>query len=853
MKTRNLLLIFFSLFCVSSVFSQSTNYALRFNGDGEVDCGVIPDLDNLSLYSVQFLVNPSEWAENAYIFKRGADSEEFSLKLGTSGQLVYKIASQEIVVATDLPVNAWTQITISAFANGIDVWTNGTKVWKANAGGAVIPASTSSFVIGENFKGRIDEFRFWNAEMPGAEPENLMFRNTVNKFHPKYENLLFYYKFDQDQCEDIVDYKLAYHGVPTNVTREAVTDNDYFKYRVVTGYSSFVRHCDRLQIDRDMHLMTNDLIILDAQVAGATGAVLLTYPDNQGTLSNASYMAEYEGRSGVLSLQGDGAGMNVGQEVLQDKGGLPALKYATIEAWICVGEWKNGAAIFNKSDDSHQFAIKLGDESKKELLVEINGYTYNFENAIKASGWEHIAVAIVSTTGRANARIRLYTNGGTTPAYANNISTIPTEDDFTFLNTSANAVIGENFKGYIDEVMVWGNSRTDSQIKQDAAGTSGDLTFPGGGDGAIYLLSYWQFDDKDNPGKNTRSWKEMLAQIRKMYDGYRGYKIRLGLISSDKDESGNKLWTSHISDAAWRERLASDVAELLPYCDGIDVDFEWLYSGDQRWKTGYGPMVEALRKVIPEDKVFSVSLHPVAYFLPTEYINLPDYYTFQIYGPSKTYFAYNNYVSSYNNFIKWGFPKEKIGMSYPTTATTGSVVSGYKNIVAANPDLATDLNEATMSGSTYTFNGVDCVKDKMNFILEQNSGTVMYFDMGNDVAVSNPLSLIRAANSVISSNVDTIITKTDSEPTSLPSVKRDEKKTTALIYNERSEEIVVTAISDAYLSRISLGSSVGMLVRDEKVSGRYDAMQADTFSPGVYIARVESTEGVDVFKFRIKK
>ena len=163
MKTRNLLLIFFSLFCVSSVFSQSTNYALRFNGDGKVDCGVIPDLDNLSLYSVQFLVNPSEWAENAYIFRRGTDSEEFSLKLGTSGQLVYKAASQEIVVSTDLPVDAWTQITISAFANGIDVWTNGTKVWKANAGGAVIPASASSFVIGENFKGHIDEFRFCNA------------------------------------------------------------------------------------------------------------------------------------------------------------------------------------------------------------------------------------------------------------------------------------------------------------------------------------------------------------------------------------------------------------------------------------------------------------------------------------------------------------------------------------------------------------------------------------------------------------------------------------------------------------------------------------------------------------------
>lgn len=801
MKTRILLLILFGSFFYGSLFSQTTNFALRFNGDGKVDCRTILDLNNLDLYSVQCLVNPSEWVENAYVFKRGNGDEEYSLRFGTSGQLIYKTATQEFIVANDLPIGSWTQLTISAFANGIDVWTNGEKKWIANTGGAVIPETSEPFVIGENFKGRIDEFRFWKTEMPGAEPENLMFRNTVNKFHPKYDDLLFYYKFDQDQCEDIVDYKLAHHGEPTNVTREAVIDNDYFKYRVVTGYSSFVRHCDRLQIDRDMHLMTNDLIFLDAQVSGYTGAVTMTYPDNQGVLSNASYVAEYEGRNGVLHLNGDGAGMNVGKEVLQNTGGLPAMNYATVEAWISIEEWRTGAAIFNKSDDSNQFSIKLGDESKKELLVGINGYTYNFENALTAAGWEHIAVSIVSTTGRAISRIRLFTDSGASQTYADNITTIPDEDDFTFMNTSADAVIGENFKGYIDEVAVWGNARTSAQIAQDAAGTSGDLTFPSGGDGAIYLLSYWQFDDVDNPGKNTRSWKELLSQIRKMYDGYRGFKIRLGLISSDS-ENGNKVWPSHISDAAWRERLAADVAELLPYCDGIDVDFEWLYSGDSRWTSGYGPMVEALRAVIPEGKVFSVSLHPVAYFLPTKWIDMPDYYTFQIYGPQVTWFSYDNYVSAYNKFVSWGFPKEKIGMSYPTTATTGSNVTGYKNIVAANPDLSTDANMATMSGSSYTFNGVDCVKDKMNFILEQNSGTVMYFDMGNDVAVSDPLSLIRAANSVISANVDTLITRTDGV-SSLPVLSKEGKKKTNLICNDRSGEIVVLSTSDADLSQVA--------------------------------------------------
>lgn len=850
MKTKFLLLFFLGILYAGSAVSQTTNLALRFNGDGQVDCGTIQDLDNLDLYAIQFLVNPSEWVENAYVFKRGSGDEEFSLRLGSTGELIYKTGAQEITATTELPVGEWTQLTISAFANGIDVWTNGVKAWKANASGAVIPASESPFVIGERFKGRIDEFRFWNTEMPGDEPENLMFRNTVNKFHPKYDNLLVYYKFDQDQCDDIVDYKLAHHGTPVNVTREAVTDNDYFKYRVVSGYSSFVRHSDRLQIDRDMHLLTNDVIFLDGQVSGYTGEITMTYPDNQGTLNKAAYVSEYGGRKGVLHFEGEGAGMNVGDKVLNANLGLPTLNYGTIEAWINIEEWSADAAIFNKSDDNHQLAIKLGDESKKELLVVVNGYTYNFENALKADGWEHIAVAIVSSTGRAQARVRLYTNSGATQAYSTRISTTDADDDFTFLSTTADAVVGENFKGYIDEVMVWGNSRDANKVAQDAEGTSGDLTFPGGGDGAIYLLSYWKFDDAENPGKDTRSWKEMLGEIRKMYEGYRGYKIRIGLISSDKDDSGNKVWLSHISEAAWRDQLVADVKELLPYCDGIDIDFEWLYSGDSRWNTGYGPMVEQLREAIPSDKVFSVSLHPVAYYLPTKYIKMPDYYTFQIYGPAVTWFAYDNYVSAYNNFISWGFPKEKIGMSFPTTSSTGKTVSGYKNVVEANPDLTTDQNTATMGGSTYTFNGVDCVKDKMNFILEQNSGTVMYFDMGNDVAVSDPLSLIRAANLVISANVDTLITST--EVSALPELTRENPQQTKLVYDEQARQIVVASVSDAELLRVALYSVSGMMLRDEKASGSQHSMRTDGLLSGIYIAQVRTTEGTDVFKFRVK-
>lgn len=58
--------------------------------------------------------------------------------------------------------------------------------------------------------------------------------------------------------------------------------------------------------------------------------------------------------------------------------------------------------------------------------------------------------------------------------------------------------------------------------------------------------------------------------------------------------------------------------------------------------------------------------------------------------------------------------------------------------------------------------------------------------------------------------------------------------------------------SDADLSQIAFFSASGVLFRDERISGKQYTISTDRFSPGVYIAWVRSSEGVDVFKFRIK-
>ena len=184
---------------MTAINAQTTNYALKFEGNGYVNCANILELNNVQDYAIQAIVNPSEIVDGSYIFNRGNGDNTLSLKVLGSGNLEFKAGEQTYTINASLKVNSWTQITIAAFANGIDAWINGSKQWIANSNGATIPSSELQFVIGQNFKGQIDEFRIWNTSMPSADEDNLMISNPVNKFHPQYDDLLVYYKYDQVQ------------------------------------------------------------------------------------------------------------------------------------------------------------------------------------------------------------------------------------------------------------------------------------------------------------------------------------------------------------------------------------------------------------------------------------------------------------------------------------------------------------------------------------------------------------------------------------------------------------------------------------------------------------------------------
>ncbi|MGL4292338.1 MAG: LamG-like jellyroll fold domain-containing protein [Bacteroidales bacterium] len=851
MKIRNLLLLLcLSSASVNTLKAQTTNYALRLNGQQAVTCGSIDELAGSTSYSVQFMVAPDNWSSSSYIYRAGSGSDEFSARLSSvNGEILFKSGNKEFALG-NIKVNGWSQVTLIVSPEMIQAWVNGVKSEIATSDFAA-PAQLGNFQIGSGFTGRVDEFRLWNAALNTSDTDYLLLQNTVNKFHPQWENLVVYYKFDQDQCADnIVDYKFTHHGsMGSAILREPVRDNDYFRYRVVSGYSDFNRHCDRVQIDRDMHLLTNDLIILNAKVDGYTGEISMNAPDNGVFTGGYNHLDAFDGRKGVMNFDGTGV-MNLGDHVVIP--GSPAGNALTFEGWFNISEWKEGAYLFKKQESEFKrMNIRLGNAEKKELIIEAGGWTAVFAGGMaNINKWDHLAVVV--NPGSTRSPFSLYVNNVALPKPV--VTKVDGSNTFEIMNINAEGTIGESFNGKIDNIMMWRQAKSSFAATMNE--TANELKFPGGGDGSIYLDAYLRFDDPGDPGLNLKGWKGMLKQIKDQYAGHRGYMIRLGLITSTSYPGGGKVWPDYIGKPEWRANLAKGVEKLIPYCDGIDVDFEWLDNNvnNPKW-VSYGEMVKSLRKVVPNDKVLSVSLHPVSYTMPTnpEVLDAIDFITYQNYGPRPTSLYYDAYQKFFTQALNYGIPAEKIRLSMATTIVradnSGKNVSGYKNLDFTN--ITADTNTAQYAGYEYTFNGVNEVKKKMRLLVEKNSGGCMYFDMGNDLSVQKELSLIRALNTVIASNVDTLVTKVP-PVTGIQETTTDRKEKITVFPNPTKDFITVKGnIGGVAPVKYEICSMKGELVAKAILP---DSMiiSLENLPSGTYFLRLFNSESSHTEKIQIK-
>lgn len=751
--------------------AQVTNRALQFETTGDVDCGPLPTLNNLTTYTVQFWVNPTQATEGASILSVG---DSFGAKLGASNNVVFNSGTTTLSTANaSIKSGEWSQVTLVVDNGTAKAFVNGTDTVYGNL--QAIPETTSPLKLGGGYAGMIDEVRIYNAALPTLF-ESFVF-NTLNKWAPLWDNLLVYYKMDETDCENLVDYhdlanpKTDYnnHGILSSGVSRVEANNTKMPYLWNAAYTENSRFFDRI-IPRDQYLLSNAIIILGANCIPQTGGIYTRTPNNHALATpGAEYMESYQGRDGVISLNG-----KTGTYIeCSDSTFKPTSAY-TFETWIYLEEWTPGAYILRKENDAKTqgFALYLS-ENQGQLIVRVNGGTYasrpnNFN--LPVGEWAHIAIVPGSDMSVAETMV-FYLNGSMSRTLSNDPMTTGTKGGFTPSgNESLKAYIGENLNAKLDETCMWYKTWTTPDIvNQMNYIPLPSITRNVNVSDMAAVDAYYRYDNPDWLGFSSHSQDNWMLIMKSAFDGHQGYKFYLSVNGSDNN---SPAWQTIINTAAKRKKFAQDLAALSDMYDGVELDMEWVYNASG-W-SNYALMADEIRAALPADKEFRISTHNVTYEYPVNKMDAVTGFTFQQYGPQPVNFQYSNFTSKVQAFINYGYPREKIVTSYSTTTSQGqpggTAIRGFQNSTILDDYQINWQNVDTkvINGQTYSFDGPMQAFRRAKYTREQGLQGIFYWDMGNDnwkgtaaAPIMPEYNSAKFVSYAINANNDSIVNKVD--------------------------------------------------------------------------------------------
>lgn len=716
--------------------AQVQNRALQLTPTATVDCGQMPQLAGLSSYTIQWWMCPATWRQGSTMLAGNG----FTARLGQAGTVEVSVGTGRLTAtdATRLAAGRWAQITLIV-KNGAARLLVG-DVQKTSGQLPALTEADTAFTMGGGYEGRLDEVRLWKCALTD-DFEHFAF-TTLTRWVPQYDDLVAYYKMDQDQCANLVDYKnidtvepYNNHGIlSSGATRVSAADNTQMPYLINSAYTATERFFDRV-CPPDQYLLANDIIMLGMHSDG-TGNVLYDSPCNHGKNRGGQYLAEYEGRQGVLAFDGNAHFEGTARTIYNHT-------QWSFELWVYIDEWTDGAYLLRKetADAAQGVSLRLGttagiDETpERALILRINGKLWRFPNSkstLETGKWQHIAVQPTGTATTALKAVNMYVNGKTFSVRAKYMDADALTTDIGDTG-DAPCTLGEGFKGKMDDVCVWqtANSNLPHYSKEVPMP---DVNRPTGSDLMQCCDTYYRFDRPDNLGWDYHSQDEWLRQIKAVYDGYRGAKF---YISARQPQ--DRGLDACLQDATWRDTFARNLAARCAGYDGVELDLEWTYS---QWGN-YSKMATLIRQYLDqmypgEDKAFRISCHNVCHNYPTNNMGCVTGFTFQQYGPETSSFEYNNFTSNVQGFINYGFPREKIITSYSTT-TSGNPTKGVKDYFTAGDNEAnytpTNNNAESLTfpdGTSVRVCGPMQVYKRAKYTREQGLMGIFYWDMGND-------------------------------------------------------------------------------------------------------------------------
>ena len=762
---KKLFIAIFMLLLSLHGISQVTNNAISFERNGRLSLGSLQDININSGITIQLWINPKAWIPGASIMKWG---ESFTIQLGAPGKLIAKTGDNNLVFTDNsLQSGNWSHLTFLIDATELKLLVN-----NANEQNMELPAQftivpTEPIILGGDFMGRIDEVRVWNTILPADY--NRFWNNTIDSLNPSWQHIAGYWKFDQTRLvANVYDYSGNGHNgtfSANGVKRTAVADNTKFVYRRNLAYSDCSRFFDR-GIQQGQYLKSN-VISMIGGTAQADGSIKYKQPDNAGTITGGSYLAEYDGRTGVLDLTGKGAHMNTGKESLiafNNSNFLETAQAYTFMTWISLDEWTPGAFIIKKeSNDNNGISLRLGNEQGL-FILRCNGVEFTYSKTFELQEWHHIGFSTNAAT-LGNEFVFVLDEAIITPSY-NHTATAPTS--LTGLR-STDCIIGYGIDGKLDETITWTQ-------KFDASNIIAQGNTPlEPGIGKVITGAYsrsvdglWKYDSPDDLGRDSYSTPEWFRMIKATFEGYEGAHVTISL-----DKYSDEFFTKINNNAQYRQTLADAIAAIgnEPFLDGVDYDFEW----NNNW-SGIGTLCQLVRERLQPGKIQAVSPHELYYNFPTNKMQYVDYFNFQDYGPNnRNIFSFDNYKNFFTKAKNHGYPIEKIMLSYATT-TSGALYSNGSRPASSHPEFyptgwrsmpyqTFEYNQNSYNvgdGLTRYFTGMEQTWLRSELMNNNGCAGIFYWDMGNDTPDSkDPRSLATFASYAINSNVQKIIDKVD--------------------------------------------------------------------------------------------
>lgn len=737
-----------SVLSLTNVQAQVENRALLFTQTGEVDCGVLPEMNGIHSYTLQLWFKPTKWTPNATLMRRG---EDMKIALGgATGQIAVTInGTENTISSSSIAVGQWTQLTVINAKGRIRVLVDGSQTASLRIDNDSASMDNSLTLGGDGYEGLLDEVRIWNTAL--TDEFDYFWNNTLNEFNLMVDNLLVYYKMDHEEwTTSLVDYKSLWaatttnhHGVITDATFVGVDRrsadqthvNSKLPYLLNGAYTNTERFIDS-SIPRESYLLSNDIICLSILSWNNGHLDYFTPADHATVNGTAKWVSSRDGRKGLLKFDGsDGCTMTSPSTVLSKESNY------TIEGWIKMDTWVPNAYILRKGD----FSIQLGLRGKQELIINVGDQQYVYETKIGASGWHYIGIS---------------PNGTKFNVVVDDEELLATTygDSTTLPDTSSPVVWGEGLMAFIDDWCIWNSTFTTDEMLSHKEG----YPMPSlGGRVARATIdktnALYCFDDKENLGFDYYSqdnWKRIMESA---FDGYRGYNFRIS-VSSHTD------WDKTIVDGTKRQNFADDLARLSGPYAGVELDLEWVYYDS--WET-FGDLIDQIREALPAEKSFMVSCHNVTYkFVPTNRFPKVDGFTMQQYGPQKVHFTYSSFVDYYNKF-KERYPKDKIYLSWASTTSRlyddneqliGAIAGVNWGAMPDSYEPGDDMDRFNRNGGHHYFMTPRQVYKRAKFAQNEACQGIFYWDMANDYRVDSRHMLSRMASYGLNANVDRIVT-----------------------------------------------------------------------------------------------